>query len=460
MAETKSIPQKVSRLQKDWTQGPILKNLLSLSWPMIVMETLYVISQVVDMIWIGRLGSAAVAGAGIANIIIMMIQSADFGIISGVRAMIARNIGAGDVTTARRASGTAYMIGVSWGLIVTAMGLIFAPALMGMFGMESDVVTEGIAYARVMFAGWIAMEILIMGLYVLQSSGDTINPMKLEFAIRIVHVALCPFLVLGLWIFPHMGVAGAALSNVISQVLGGLIALWLLFTGRTRIRLALKDFKPDLSLAWRILKIGIPALVMNLQRSFGNLALTWFIAPFGTIAIAAHSISSRVEMFIFMPSMALGSGAGVLVGQNLGAKKPERAEKGAWLATGLVEVFMVVCAAGLLVFANSVMSVFSQDPELIVIGATFLRIAAAGYVVMALTTVLQSCISSAGDTLPNMVISIVTIWVVQIPLVWLIPHVTSLGVYGIRWGIVAATITGALATLAYFRMGKWKTKKV
>ncbi len=460
MAETKSISQKESRLQKDWTQGPILKNLLSLSWPMVVMETLYVISQVVDMIWIGRLGSAAVAGAGIANIIIMMIQSADFGIISGVRAMIARSIGAGDVTTAKRAAGQAYMIGGSWGLVVTAIGLIFAPSLMGMFGMESDVVAEGLSYARVMFAGWIAMEFLIMGLYVLQSSGDTLNPMKLELSIRVVHITLCPFLVLGLWFFPHMGVAGAALSNVISQIIGALIALFFLFSGRTRIRLALKDFRPDLHLAWRILKIGIPALVMNLQRSFGNLALTWFIAPFGTIAIAAHSISSRVEMFIFMPSMALGSGAGVLVGQNLGAKKPERAEKGAWLATGLVEVFMVVCAVGLLVFANSIMSIFSQDPALIIMGATFLRIAASGYVVMALTTVLQSCISSAGDTLPNMVISIVTIWVVQIPLVWLIPHVTNLGVYGIRWGIVAATICGALATLAYFRMGRWKTKKV
>ncbi len=460
MSETQNMPAKSTRMQKDWTQGPILKNLLLLSWPMIVMETLFVISQVVDMVWIGRLGGAAVAGAGIANLIFMLVTSADFGIIMGVRALIARHIGAGDIQGARRVAGQALTIGIVWGAIVTIPGFIFAPQLIGMFGLAPEVVTHGTAYMRVMFAGWIAMEILLMGLYIMQSTGDTINPMKLELVIRIVHVTLCPFLVLGLWIFPHMGIAGAALSNLISQILGAGIAMWLLFRGHTRIRLALSDFRFDVNLIGRIFKIGIPALVMNLQRSFGNLLLTWFIAPFGTTAVAAHSIAARIEMFIFMPTMGLGSGAGVLVGQNLGAKKPERAERSAWLALGIVQVFMLVCGALLLIFANHIMSIFTAEPELVKIGAAFLRIATAGYIVMALSTILQNCISSAGDTLPNMIISIVTIWAIQLPLAWAIPHFTSLGVYGIRWSMVIATVASALITLAYFRTGRWKIKRV
>jgi putative MATE family efflux protein len=255
-------------------------------------------------------------------------------------------------------------------------------------------------------------------------------------------------------------VAGAALSNLISQILGAGIAIWFLFGGHTRIRLAFSDLRLDLNLIGRILKIGIPALVMNLQRSFGNLLLTWFIAPFGTVAVAAHSLASRVEMFIFMPSMALGSGAGVLVGQNLGAKKPDRAEKGAWLAVAIVEVFMLACGLLLLVFANNIISIFTTDPDLVKIGATFLRIATAGYVVMALTTVLQNCISSAGDTLPNMIISIVAIWAIQLPLAWYLSNHTALGVYGIRWAIVIATVSTAVVTLVYFRTGRWKTKRV
>ncbi|HSW58729.1 MAG TPA: MATE family efflux transporter [Dehalococcoidales bacterium] len=460
MAEKPDNSPQMNRLRKDWTQGPILRNLLLLSWPMIVMETLFVISQVVDMVWIGRLGGAAVAGAGIANIIFMLVTSIDFGIIMGVRALVARYIGAGDIQGARRVAGQALTIGIVWGAIVTVPGFIFAPQLIGMFGLAPEVVEQGTAYMRVMFCGWVAMEILLMGLYIMQSTGDTLNPMKLELIIRIVHVALCPFLVLGLWFFPRLEIAGAALSNLISQVLGAGIAMWLLFGGRTRIRLSLSDFQINLNLISRIFRIGIPALVMNLQRSFGNVLLTWFIAPFGTTAVAAHSIAARIEMFIYMPTMGLGSGAGVLVGQNLGAQKPERAEKSAWLALGIVQIFMLFCGVLLLVFANNIISIFTTDPELVRIGAAFLRIATAAYIVMALTTVLQNCISSAGDTLPNMIISIVTIWAIQLPLAWAIPHFSTLGVYGIRWAMVIASVASALITLAYFRTGRWKSKRV
>ena len=194
MAETQVASGKQSLLTRDWTKGSILRNLLLLSWPMVVMETLFVISQVIDMVWIGRIGSAAVAGVGIANIIWMMVSSIDFGIIAGVRAMIARHIGAGDKEGARRIAGQSFIIGLIWGSVVSVSGFVLAERLMGMFGLEPEVVKLGADYLRIILAGWISMEFLLMGLYILQSSGDSMSPMKMELAIRIVHVALAPLL--------------------------------------------------------------------------------------------------------------------------------------------------------------------------------------------------------------------------------------------------------------------------
>jgi len=460
MVDTDSSAPKVPILHRDWTQGPIVRNLLLLSWPMVLMETLFVVSQVVDMVWIGRLGPSAIAGVGIANIVIMLVMSMDFGLIIGVRAMVARFVGAGDMPVANHIAAQGLIISFTWGALMMTLGIVLAQPIIGLFGLEADVMAEGMAYMRVMFAGWIAMDLLVMGLYIIQSSGDTLRPLYIEASLRVIHVTLCPFLVLGLAGFPRMGVSGAALSNIISQILGAILVLWLLLGGKTRLHISRKDFRPDLDIIWRILKIGVPALVMQLQRSLGNFILTWFIAPFGTLAVAAHSLAARVEMFIMLPGMGFGMGAGVLVGQNLGAGQPDRAERSAWVALGILEVVMLVCAGAILLWAENIIGIFTTDPELVEIGATFLRIAAAAFAIIGFISVLQSCIASAGDTVPNMIISIIMVWVIQLPLAYILPKVTDLGVLGIRWAIVGGMVAGTIAYVTYFRLGRWKQKKV
>lgn len=425
-----------------------------------LMEALYVVSQIVDMIWIGRLGSSSIAGVGVAYIVLFLVMSMDFGFIIGVRAMVARHVGANDLSLANWIAGQAFLIGVLWGAFITGIGLLFAEPIIRIFGLEPEVVKEGTYYIRIMFAGWIPLEILVIGLYVIQSSGDTLAPLKIELIIRILHVTLCPFLVMGLWIFPSLGVGGAALSNVISQILGAGIVLGLLFKGQTRLRLTIKDFRLNLHLIWRILRIGVPALVMTLQRSLGDLALTRLIVPFGTLAVAAHSLASRVDMFLILPGMGLGSGSGVLVGQNLGARQPERAERGAWIAVGFVEAFMVTCSLIILLWAEQIIGIFTTESDLIQLGSTFLRIATAGYLILPFVSVLQSSIAGAGDTIPNMIINIGMIWFVQLPLAFFLPRVNELRVFGVRWAIVASAFAGTLAYVTYFRLGRWKTKKV
>jgi putative MATE family efflux protein len=460
MADTSTPAGKESIYYKDWTKGPILRNILLLSWPMATMETLYVVSQVADMVWVGRQGPTAIAGLGIAFVVVMLVMSMDFGLVVGARAMVARYVGAGDIATANHIAAQALILGSVWGLLMTALGMSLAEPVMRLLGLEASVVAEGVAYMRLTFAGWITMDIMIVVLYIVQSSGDAMRPLILEVLTRVIHIALCPFLVLGLWIFPPMGISGAALSSVIGQIVGAALALWLLFGGGTRLHVTRKDFRLDLNIIGRILRIGFPALITNLQRSLGMFVVTWLIVPFGTLAIAANGVVSRVEMFVMLPGFGLGMGAGVLVGQNLGANQPERAEKSAWLASGILEAFMIVCSILILVWAHGIVGIFTNDPELVSMGGSFLRIATAGFCVMAFTAVLQSCIAGAGDTIPNMIIGFITYWVVQLPLALWLPRINDLGVLGIRWAMVSAVVAGAIIYISYFRLGRWKFKKV
>jgi len=453
-------PQESAFFKRDWTKGPIVSNLLLISWPMVVMELLYMVSQIVDMVWVGRLGSVAIAGVGLANIVIMIVMTMDFGLIMGLRAMIARFIGVGDIRGASNVAGQAILIGVVWGALITVVGILLAEPVLRLFGAEAAVVAEGAAYMRVMFAGWVIMELLIMCLFSIQSSGDTIRPMVLEACMRVVHVAICPVLVLGWWIVPGMGVSGAALSNIIVHSLGVVVLLFILFKGYSRLRLVFSDFRPVPGIVWRILKIGIPALIMNLQKSLGDVILTWLIVPFGTVAVAAHSLNCRLEMFFMAIAMGLGGGAAVLIGQNLGAAQPEQAKKSGWFAVGFVEIFMVAFAAAILLWAEHIIGIFTTEPELVEVGSIFLRIAVAGYLMMGIVFVLQSGIAGAGDTLAAMIFSVGMTWVVLLPLAFFLPGVAGLGVLGVRWAIVAGAFAGALALMAYFLKGRWLAKKV
>ena len=460
MAKTEDRSIEKAAQEKDWTQGSIIGNLVMLSWPMVIMEALYMIGQIVDMIWVGKIGPSSIAGVGIANICFLVVMSMDVGLIMGVRAMISRHIGAGDRRGASNVAGQALILGALWGILVAIIGLAVIRPVFGLFGVEPEVVAEGVAYIRILFAGWISMGVLVMGLYSIQASGDTVRPMVTEVCIRSVHVALCPFLVLGWWIFPQLGVVGAAMSNVIAHTLGAIAIVILLFSGRTRLKITWSDLIPVPNYIWRILRIGIPSLILHAQKSFGDVILAWIIVPFGTLAVAAHSIVLRIEMIFLAFGIGLGGGSGVLAGQNLGAGEPKRAEKSGWLAVGLMEAIMVVFSLVILLKAESMVAIFTTEPDLIALSATFLRIAAAGYLIFGIVLVFQDCIAGAGDTLPTMIVSIAMIWIVQLPLAFYLPSVANLGVYGVRWAIVAGIFAGAVFYIIYFSLGRWKSRKV
>jgi putative MATE family efflux protein len=278
---------------------------------------------------------------------------------------------------------------------------------------------------------------------------------------RVAQAVLSPFLILGWWVFPQMGVTGAALCGVVIEILGTSLALWYLLSGHTRLRISLKSLRPDFRMMWRIIRIGLPACVMNLQGSIAGVIIAGFMIPFGTLAIAAHSLLNRLQLMIFLPTMGLSTGAGVLTGQNLGARQPARAERTGWIASGLTGGFSVIISLAIFIWADDIAGIFSPtDTGLVTMAGNFLRIAAVGYMISGFSSALQSCITGAGDTVVPMIVAILSIWVLQIPLAYFLPKITDWEVYGVRWAMVVPAIVGIFVYTIYFRMGRWKHKKV
>jgi putative MATE family efflux protein len=398
---------------RDWTQGSIVQNILLLAWPVMVLGVLYAANLILEMIWVGKLGASSIAGVGVAGFIVLLVVSFKTGLSIGERAMVARFIGEGDLASANRVAGQAFLVSTFYGIMVFFIGAFLAGRIFSLFHLQPEALQEGTAYLRLIMMGWLTEAFWMTAFGLMQASGDPISPMKAAIVLRVINALLCPFLVLGWWIFPRLGVQGAAITYISATGVGMVICLWMLFTGRTRLKLSLKDFSPDLKLIWRMLKIGLPGGIAAIGSSFADLVLTWIMIPFGTAPLAAHNVLSRVEMFVNTPGMGLGTAAGVLVGQNLGAKQPQRAARSGWLAAAMVSGIMLLCAVAIFIWAKQIISIFNTDPQMVATGASFLRIAAAGYLAMGINNILSSNISGAGDTLPPMLISLGRLWIWQ-----------------------------------------------
>ncbi|MFC1991716.1 MATE family efflux transporter [Chloroflexota bacterium] len=445
---------------RDWTKGSISGNLWALSWPIMVSSSLSMMGPTIDMIWIGKLGSAALAGVGIAGMAVMAVNALMMGLFTGLRAMIARFIGAGNTDGANHVMQQAFVIGAVFSVITASIGLLFTEGILTLFGVEADVVAQGAAYMRIQFIGMVTMSLLRITETSMQASGDTVTPMRIAIFYRILHLLLAPSLIFGLWIFPQLGVRGAALTNIITQSMGGILALWFLFSGRTRLKPTLRNFRLDWSIIWRMVKVGIPAAVTGVQRNLPNLVLVWFVAPFGTFAVAAHSLTQRIDNFMRTIALALGQSTGILAGQNLGAGQPERAERTGWLSAGIFTCVMAIASLTIWFWAEKIIRIFNTEPGLVDLGAAFLRIQILGYMISGFTVVLSTGLNGIGDTFTVMLVTLLTMWLVQIPLAYILPAVTSLGVYGVRWGMVAAQVLRGTFYIFYFRTGRWKSKKI
>ncbi|MBI4296536.1 MAG: MATE family efflux transporter [Chloroflexi bacterium] len=453
-------PKTGAAARRDWTKGSIIGNFLSLAWPMVISNGLVMIGPTVDLIWVGRLGAASLAGVGTSGLIVLVVQAMTMGLNIGLRAMVARFVGAGDVRMANHVAQQSFLISIVYSLVMVSIGILLAESILVWLGLAPDVVAEGAPYLRINFIAMMTMSFWRMTEAVMQASGDSVSPMRIAIFFRAFHMVLVPFMIFGWWIFPRLGVTGAAITGVLSQGIGAGLGLWVLFSGHTQLRLTLTNFRIDPGIMWRLVKLAFPASITSVERQFGQLILMWFMTPFGTLAVAGHTLIQRIEFFMQTSASAMGQAAGVLVGQNLGAHQVKRAVRTGWVGAGFLSGCMLIIALAMFVWAEKIIGVFGPGPDVVELASIFLRIAAAGYFVLGLYTVFQHCMTGAGDTFTPMAISLLNMWLVQIPLAFFLPRATGLGVFGVRWAIVAGTLSAAIVFVTYFRSGRWQKKVI
>ena len=451
---------KLTSRDRDWTRGSILKNLLLLSWPIIISQSLNMIGPTIDMIWVGKLGPTSMAAVGISGMVVMFVMSLLMGLSMGARALVARAIGRKDMDDAVNTARQSFVLTSVLSLTLTVLGIVFAKALLQLMGVEDDVLVQGTDYLRVMFTAAIIMAFWMLTEGIMQAAGDSITPMKINIIAKSIHVVLCPILIVGWHFIPGYGVIGAGITNVITQLIALAIGLHILLRGNSRIRLSFKNMALDLGTMKRIVRIGIPSTIMSAQRHLSHLVMMSVIVGFGTMAVAAHTLLQRVESVIFMFGVGMGMASGVLGGQNLGAKQPDRAAKGGVMACMSAEVVVIACCIVVLAWPEMIIGIFNSDPALEEIAVTFMYIGAAGFLMMGVIPVFVLFLSGVGDTMPPMIIELLSIWLVMLPLAVLLPKFTGLGVNGVRWAISISMVLEAAAYLVYFKTGKWKYKRI
>jgi putative MATE family efflux protein len=425
-----------------------------------VEATLNVIDQLADLLWAGWLGSRAIAGLGVAQAFTQLVMMVRRGLDFGMRAVVSRAVGAGNIQLANHAAFQGLTLSVLYLLVLSSAGVALADVLLGLIGVSEAVRAEGALYMRVQFIGVAAMGLRITGAAMLQSAGDAVTPMKAAVASRLLHIGLSPFFVFGWLGLPSFGLAGLAVANLLAQLVGCCMTYVPLFKGSSRLHLRLRGYHVDLPLCWQLIRIGMPACVAQAERGFAQLVLVGFVAPFGDTALAAYSITKKIEILAHAGNMGFGQASGTLIGQNLGAGNPQRAKQTLAWALTYASVTNTVLALLVIFFPTSILMLFNQESELLSVGVVWLQILGLAFVFMGPSFVFQQSFNIAGDTIGPMVITLIGFWGFQIPLAWLLPRITGLGQFGIAWAIMISMVVRVALFVPYCWSGRWLRVKV
>jgi putative MATE family efflux protein len=369
--------------------------------------------------------------------------------------MVSRAVGAGNIPLANHIVLQAGTITAGFAILMMIIGVVFTEVLLRALGVSNEVIAEGAMYMRVQFIGQGVTGFQMLSGHALSASGDTLTPMKANVVSRILHLALSPLLIFGWFGLPAFGLAGAAWANIIAHAASLLMILIALFGGSSRLHLTLRGYRLDGAIIKQLLKIGTPASVNSMERSLAQLLMVWLVAPFGDFALAAYSLTRRVEMFANLGSQGLGQASGIIVGQSLGAGKPERARETVLWATGYVMLMKTILGGIMFTFPVLFLSIFTTDPELLSTAKIWLQIQVLGYIAMGIGQVAMQSFQTAGDTIVPMLVTLFSMYAVEVPLAIVLTQWTDLGQFGVAWAIVAAMLVRPLIYIPYFFYGRW-----
>ena len=445
----------------DLTQGPITPTIFRLAWPVVISMFVETARGLANMFWVGKLGAVDLAAVVSATFLTWFIYVLSDVISVGTVALVARYVGAKDETKAAYVARQAYLFAIISSLILAIfMILVGGRYAFDLMGTEPEVTHLGVNFVRIVFAGTTFLFLIETFGACFRGTGDTKTPMKVLLVSLGLHIVLDPLLIFGIGPFPRMETNGAALATFLSQGIAAVIYVFLIIRGKLRFGFSLlPKFNLDFSVVQKILKIGLPLSASGIVFIVVYILLNKVTATFGTEAIAALGIGNRMESLSFLTCFGFSQAAAALVGQNLGAKKPERAEKCAWRTVHIVVFITGFISILFFLFPRWISSFFISDPKVVTIAIDYLRILALSQVFMALEIVLEGSFSGAGNTIPPMSVSIPGS-VLRVPLAYLLAIFWAVGVNGVWWAITLTTIAKGTTLAFWFKQGNWKTKKV
>jgi putative MATE family efflux protein len=421
------------------------------------MESLF---AVVDIFFVSKLGADAAATVGLTESMLTLIYALAIGLSMAATAMVARRVGEKDLEGARVAAVQAIVLGLILAAPISLAGILAAPDLLRLMGAPESVVATGAGYTAVMFGCSFVIFLLFLINAIFRGAGDPAVSMRSLWLANLLNIGLCPAFVFGWGPFPALGVLGAAVGTTIGRGTGVLYQIWALRRGSSRIVLGLGDLKVQWDVITRLARVAAPAMFQFLIATASWLGLVRTIAIFGSSALAGYTIAIRVIIFTILPSWGLSNAAATLVGQNLGAGRPDRAERSVWRAGLFNMVFLGLVGIVFLVFAERIAGVFTSDPEVLRHAVSCLRICSYGYPFYAWGMVLVQAFNGAGDTWTPTWINLGCYWLFQIPFAWTLALPLDLGPTGVFVAIAVAESMLAVAGLLAFRRGRWKGRRI
>lgn len=446
--------------ETEFTTGSINRAIILLSIPMIaemIGESLFAI---VDMIFVSRISVNAIATVALTETPLMIIYSLAVGLSMAATAIVARRVGEKRLVRAADAAFQAILISITIGVLFGIVGFVYAEEILTLMGGELDLIAEGVGYTKIMYAGNLSIILIFLINGVFRGAGNASIAMKSLLLANLLNIVLDPIFIFGLGPIPAMGVEGAAIATTTGRSIGVVYQLVHIFNGSSLIRLTIKNFVIRIKTVVEIIKIGSAGIGQFLVETLSWLFLVRIVAEFGTEAVAGYQLSFRVIVFTLLPSFGMANAAATLVGQNLGAKKPDRAETSVWRTAKWNTIFLVSVAIVFSIFADQVLGIFDQSGIVLETAKSALRIICFGYIFFAYGMVIGQAFNGAGDTLTPLWINIVVFWAIQIPLSYYLSVLNDWGADGVFFCIAFCHSLYAVIAIVLFKRGKWKTVEV
>jgi putative MATE family efflux protein len=453
-----SVREAIAGTHKDYTAGSIVRAIALLAIPMVLEMLMESLFGVVDVFWVAHLGADAVATVGYTETGLTILFALALGLSTGATALVARRIGERDPKAASVVAAQAVIVGLLVSVVISVTGYIFAPDLLRLMKASPSVIATGTGYTRTILSGSTTIFLLFLINAVFRGAGDAATAMRALWIANIVNICLNPLLIFGIGPFPRLGVTGSAVGTTIGRGVGVLFQLFILFSGRGRVRV--HRLKPDFVVMWRMIRVSLGGTFQYLIQMSSWIGVVRIVSEFGSAAVAANTLAIKIIVFAILPSWGMSNAAATLVGQNLGAGRPDRAEKSVWRTALYNMLFLGAVGLFFIFFAERVIALFTTDPTVVPIAVQALRFLSYGYLSYGYGMVVTAAFNGAGDTVTPTLLNIVCFWLVQIPVAYVLSFHTPLGVRGSFVAIVVADSLLAITGILLFRRGKWKQRVV